>query len=167
MPFVKIRHLLPAVLLGLLAPPAPAAIEIAFADPDSYTDAGDRGYGSSARQATLDALRAHLETLAARWLAPDQHLVLEILDVDLAGRFEPWRSYAWDLRVLRDITWPRIELRYTLTQNGEVLATGEEAVVDMTYLDHPNRYFDSDRLRYEKRMLDDWFRKRFGPPDRS
>ena len=32
----------------------------------------------------------------------------------------------------------------------------------MSYLQHINRYSNNDALRYEKRMIDDWFKNTFG-----
>lgn len=89
-------------------------------------------------------------------------LEIEVLELDLAGRFEPWRARSYDVRSLTDITWPRMTLRYTLTQGGRVTARGEERISDMAYLMTAGMRFDSDSLRYEKKMLDDWFRLRFG-----
>ena len=39
----------------------------------------------------------------------------------------------------------------------------------MSYLQHINRYSRNDALRYEKRMIDDWFKNTFGvkPQGRS
>jgi hypothetical protein len=33
----------------------------------------------------------------------------------------------------------------------------------MNYLNHTNRYFDGEPLRYEKSMIDEWFEKTIGP----
>ena len=150
-----------ALLVAGLSAPAGAVVEVDFKGADSYTDAGTRGYGGRANTRVLEEISAHLQALGARYLAPDQHLTVEIRDVDLAGRFEPWHSYAYDVRFMREITWPRIELHYVLREGERILAERDESVMDMQYLRHANGYFDSDRLRYEKRMLDDWFRSRF------
>jgi hypothetical protein len=37
----------------------------------------------------------------------------------------------------------------------------------MNYLNHINRYFDGESLRYEKQMIDDWFEKTIGPLPRG
>ena len=51
-----------------------------------------------------------------------------------------------------------IALRYRVESLGKVLASGEARVDDKSYLDHFNRYSANESLRYEKRMLDDWFK---------
>jgi hypothetical protein len=66
----------------------------------------------------------------------------------------------YDVRIMRAVTWPSIKLRYQLRQDGQVVASGVETVADMRYLDLPNSYPDGDPLRYEKRMLDEWFSPR-------
>jgi hypothetical protein len=63
--------------------------------------------------------------------------------------------------------WPRIQLRFSLEQNGQVLKSGEAQLSDMNYLNHINRYFDGESLRYEKQMIDDWFEKTIGPLPRG
>ena len=57
-----------------------------------------------------------------------------------------------------------MELQYRLEQDGQVVASGSDRLSNMTYLDRLNRYAGSDTLRYEKPMLDEWFKKTFGAP---
>jgi hypothetical protein len=140
--------------------PLAAAVEVTFVEPETYTDAAYRAYQTD-RSPVLKMLREHLESLGLQYLPSEQQLKIDILDIDLAGRFEPWRYQGYDVRYLRDITWPRIKLQYTLLEDGQVISNADVALSDMNYLQHGNRYFHSDRLRYEKRLLDDWFRKEF------
>ena len=80
----------------------------------------------------------------------------QLLSQAVAGHFLP----AYDARILRGVTWPRMKLRYALKENGRVVLSAEEAIADLNYLSSPTFYGPSDSLRYEKRMLDDWFRAR-------
>jgi hypothetical protein len=69
-------------------------------------------------------------------------------------------SGANDLRVLRGgADWPMIQLRYSVEAAGKPLKQGEAKISDQNYLNHMNRYPSSEPLRYEKAMLDDWFKK--------
>lgn len=148
--------------LAAAAVPAHAAVDVTFTEPVRYSDARLHGnHRAGADEVVLKQLRAHLETLGGRYLRAGQVLKVEVLDIDLAGRYEPWRARAYDVRILRDITWPRIKLRYALESDGAVVAHGEETVADLGYLSHPEVRLSADRLGYEKRMLDDWFRTRF------
>lgn len=139
---------------------ASATVTVAFVDPGHYRDAAfQRGYQFD--EAVLKGIEQHLQLLGDRYLAPDQRLSVEILDIDLAGRLEPWRPQLNGVRLMNDVTWPRIKLRYSLESNGEVIASAEEALSDMHYLGHARMGFSTDRLIYEKQMLADWFRARF------
>jgi hypothetical protein len=44
-----------------------------------------------------------------------------------------------------------------------VLRSGDDNISNMNYQQSRNTYFDSDPLRYEKQMLDDWFSKAIVP----
>lgn len=138
-------------------------LALSFIHPENFTDAG---YSSSLpnereRAELLHELEQHLQQLVDRSLPPGETLRIEVLDIDLAGRFEPFRFRAGtDVRVLRDITWPRIALRYALNRGDQLITSAEELLTDMNYLRASNRYPRDDRLRYEKAMLDDWFAQR-------
>jgi hypothetical protein len=154
--------ILATMAVMMFAETARAGVTVTYVHPETFSDANLRGgYGEKARAPALDGIRQHLERLSQRTLKPDQNLKIEVLDLDLAGRLEPWHANAYDVRYMREITWPRMTLRYTLVQNGITLAQGEETISDMSYLMDASARLSSDSLRYEKTMLDDWFRKRF------
>src|SRR5262245_16602301 len=100
------------VVLGSGA--AVAEVRVSFVDAEHYTDANlyYNGYGAAARAPALHEIELILDRLGQRYLQQDQTLSIEVLDVDLAGRFEPWHRFGHDVRYMRDITWPRIKLRY-------------------------------------------------------
>ncbi|HSV60356.1 MAG TPA: DUF3016 domain-containing protein [Variovorax sp.] len=108
-------------------------------------------------------IERHFQRLAERGLPAGDTLAIEVLDIDLAGWFEPFtfRS-APNVRIVRDVTWPRIKLRYALTRGDQLLAGGAEQLIDQNYLMVSNRYFVGDRLRYGKAMLDTWFERLVG-----
>jgi hypothetical protein len=148
-----------AVLAG--AAGARADVRVSFDRPEHFTDAGLSAEPDATRDRTLREIAAHLERLGTRYLSPGQTLTIEVRDLDLAGRQEPWRLRADHVRVLGPATWPRIVMRYTLTGNGATRMSAEETVADLDYLSRPEGRISGDRLRYEKAMLDDWFRARF------
>ena len=159
---------LPFSLAGfLLASPVPSlagSVRVSFVHPETYTDASlSGGYGVRTEQWTLDEFGRYFESLGAHYLGPEQVLTLEVLNVDLAGKIEWWRRPAYDLRILRDIYPPRFTLHYRLSEGGRTLVEGQETVVDPNYLANPAIYFSpSDPLRFDKAMLADWFKARFG-----
>lgn len=120
----------------------------------------------SARRDTEQSIRRLGEWLtgrAERMLAPGQQLHVLLRDVDLAGEFEPGRSMSLhDVRIVKDIYPPRIELHYRLTDaSGQVLDEGDAVLRDSAFLSSDGSRA-SDSLRFEKRMLDDWLREQFG-----
>ena len=76
-----------------------------------------------------------------------------------AGSFEPWRGpQAADVRIVRDIYPPRIDLRFKLLDaDGKLLREGSRQLRDATFMMRPDLY-PNDPLRYEKTLLDDWLR---------
>ena len=153
------RTLLLAGLAGLAVSAAQAAsVKVSFVGADNYVDAGS---SPAERDANLAALASYLADLGQRLLPADVVLEIEVLDVDLAGTVRPSRR-GGDLRVVRGkADWPRLTLRYSLLKDGQVLKTDTERIADMTYTMHSSYGDPSDPLRYEKRMLGDWFRARF------
>ena len=147
---------------GLLAGSAHAAsARVEFVDPDRFTDAGEP-HTFSAPDANLDALRRHLVMQAAKRLPADEALDISVTDVDLAGSFEPWQRRPGEVRILKDIYPPKIDLRFRLTRaDGTVVKEGQRSLRDPNFLSGTTHY-PSDSLRYEKTMLDEWLAREFG-----
>ncbi|MCO7514016.1 DUF3016 domain-containing protein [Pseudomonas guariconensis] len=143
-----------------------AQVEVRFDHPEKFRDASldSQGYERGADAYVMKSLTQHLQKLGQRYLQPGQQLRIAISDIDLAGRYEPWHGRAYDVRFMREITWPSIDLSYTLSQPGQPDRQAQERVSDKMYLSRPGRQASSsDRLYAEKAMLDDWFRQRFAP----
>lgn len=132
---------------------------VTFVHPEQYSDFPDF---ASERQELLKEMAEHFIKQAAR-LPASQELKVEILDFDLAGDTWPGFRFPRDIRILRGtVDWPTMKIRFTLTENGRVIQSGEDRLHDMAYLQRGNRYYSDDALRYEKKMVDDWMRERFG-----
>jgi hypothetical protein len=133
-----------------------ADVTVTFHEPQKFTDTGRHRYD---KDVTLKTLEDHLQSLGKEYLPPNQNLAIEILDVDLAG--EERFAGSQDIRIQRGrADWPSIRLRYTLERDGHKEPSREERISDMNYQWRPlpNR---TEALGYEKRMLEEWFRKRF------
>ena len=155
-----------AALALLASSSAWAGVQVNFSKPDDYSD---MPFSTRDREQILAGLAEHFQLLG-KGLRPGQDLKIEVTDVDLAGREDPMRRGTMDVRVMDGRTdWPRMRLRYVLEQDGKVIASGNAALSDMSYLQRINRYSSSDALRYEKKMIDDWFENTFGikPTGRS
>lgn len=149
-----------AGLVALLASSAALAeVSVTYVKPDDYTD---MPFSPVERERTLKDFSDYFATLNKK-LPQGQTLKIEVLDIDLAGRLYPRRA-GDDIRVMTGgADWPRMHLRYTLEENGQVLRSGDDQISSMNYQWSRTSYFDSDAMRYEKQMLDDWFNKTIVP----
>lgn len=137
-----------------------ATVDVSFVEPAKFADAGR---GSFETERTTKALAEIFQTYGKR-LPASQSLKIEVIDVDLAGDLHWGRAAVNEIRVLRGrADWPRMELRYTLTENGRVLKSGEARLSDMTYLQHSLGPRYREPLGYEQRMIDEWITATFGP----
>lgn len=146
-----------ALLLSSWTLPVEAAVTVTFVQPEKFQDLP---FSPIDRERILKNMGEHFAKLE-KSLPPGQDLAIEVIDFDMAGRTLPNFRGTQELRVLRGgADWPHMVLRYRLTENGQTLASGEDQLSDMAYMDHINIY-DGDPLRYEKRMVDDWFKAKF------
>ena len=150
-----------AAALLLLPLAVTAAVEVQFVQPGKYADADPRAHRGEPSAAVQHELIVLLQRLGDIYLEPGQDLAIDVLDIDLAGRFQWWDPSRGEIRIMDSVSWPRMRLRYRLSRGGQTLVAGEEQVSDMEYLSAASAR-GSDPLRYEKNMLEDWFRTRFG-----
>jgi hypothetical protein len=142
-----------------VAAQAAGSVQVNFVQPEKFTDVRD-SYLRSERY--LELIEQNLTEAALPYLADGQVLKVDVLDVDLAGEVRPG-ARPYDLRILKGgADWPRIELRWTLEAGGQTVKSGQARVQDMAYLQRvisvPG---PQEALRYERRMLDDWFKVNF------
>ena len=148
---------LPAILIALLATAGAASagtVEVHLLAPAQYADAGTSSWDE---QANVQALSRHLQAMGPK-LPGGQTLKVELLDLDMAGAVSPIRQ----VRVVRGkADFPRMKLRYTLESPGQAARSGEDTLSDLDYTRGLTSSRGSEPLYFEKRMLDDWFQKRF------
>lgn len=158
------RHLRRIALTGLLAAAAQATlagtVTVQFPAPEQYTDVHADG---DVQVQVLQPLAQSLERLGSQ-LPADQRLSIEVTDIDLAGDWRPVGPQGQWMRVMTPVTWPRIVLRYRLGDaSGHDLRSGEATLKDMDYQSSVDLLGHSEPLRYEKRLLRDWFEREFPP----
>jgi hypothetical protein len=138
-------------------------ISVVFVDPERFTDVRDGAQASPRGQAALlDELARFARETGERLVPADLSLELRVTDVDLAGEFEPWRGPQFErTRFMREIYMPRIDLEFRLADvQGRVVGEGRRSLRDANYLARSIRLTD-ERLRYEKDLLREWFRREF------
>jgi len=149
-----------AGVFALAAGSAGAAVTVSYVAPEKYADVPR---DSTARDSMMNDLTDHFTWLGTA-LPPGQDLRIDVLDIDLAGREEPSARVVRDVRVMRGgADWPRMRLRFSVEQNGQVLKSGEAQLSDMDYMAKVNRYGEEEPQRYEKQMIDRWFEKNIAP----
>jgi hypothetical protein len=138
-----------------------AEVEVIFENPDEYRDIDFYNRGNKKGQEVyLPQFEKYIVRQGQRYLAEGQTLTMTILDIDLAGMYEPWRTPpADDIRIVKSLYPPRIKFRYELSDaDGTIIKSGEESLLDMGF-DFRIRINYHDDLFYEKEMIRDWLRK--------
>ncbi|GAB3047791.1 DUF3016 domain-containing protein [Stenotrophomonas tumulicola] len=150
-------------------PQAPRALQaegpvsVQWNDPRTFTELRNSPNRFEAERGDwVQQLAKQFRSAATKTLQPGQTLDITMVDIKRAGDFEPWHGpRANDIRILRDIYPPRIQFEYTLKGgDGQVLDQGEATLRDSGFLHGgTGRQGDSDPLRYEKKLIDDWVRR--------
>jgi hypothetical protein len=145
-----------ATLLAAGSAQAVGRAEVSYVQPERFSDAG---FGSVERERTLKVLSQHFDRLAKR-LPDGQVLKVEVTDVDLAGEVDTLSVHR--LRVMGQLPdAPRMNLKFELRQGSQVLAQGEEQLIDLAYsLGSLRMRHHTGPLPYEARMLERWFDER-------
>ena len=142
----------------------PDNVNVRYKDPQHFTEA-KRSFGVHLidADAYLKPLKTYIAQRASRILAPGQRLDIEVTDVVRAGQYEPWRGPDFnDVRIIKDIYPPRIDLNFTLYgADGKVLREGSRKLRDAAFLSRGSPV-DQDSLRYEKSLIDLWLRRGAG-----
>lgn len=138
--------------------------EVTFYEAEKFTDARDGSSPAADYQTTLKGLREYFIQQASRIIPATLRLQITILDVDLAGDFEPELGASFDsIRIVKDLYPPRITLVFRVTDAaGNVLREGRRDLKDPAFMSRLLMNRD-DPLRYEKVMIDAWLRSEFGP----
>lgn len=167
MPTLRTRcflsSMLTAVMLAGASYAAAPSVKVDWTNPADFSEARQtRCWGIDRSQTWLTELARHVERRAARLLGDGERLTITFTDLRRAGDCEPGSApHSDEIRIVRDIYPPRIELRYTLADaDGARLREGEATLRDVAFLSR-SPLNASDPLRYEKNLLDRWLRKEF------
>lgn len=153
-----LRLLLTASIAALTAGAAHAGATVTYIEPDKFIDVP---FSPIDRERVLKDLSEHFARLGKQ-LPAGQDLTVEVTELDLAGRIEHTRRTGNEIRLLTGgADWPRMHLRYSLTQDGKVVNSGEADLASLNYLNEMNWYGSNESLRHEKQMIDEWFGKTF------
>ncbi|WP_164078712.1 DUF3016 domain-containing protein [Stenotrophomonas maltophilia] len=141
---------------------ADGPVSVKWEDPAKFTEIRQSTNRFEAERGDwVQQLARYLQTTAAKPLQPGQTLDVTLVDIKRAGDYEPWHGPGGrDIRIMRDIYPPRISLQYTLKDaSGRIVSEGDARLSDTGYLHNLGLRSDSDPLRYEKRLIDDWVKR--------
>ncbi|HFL1972997.1 TPA: DUF3016 domain-containing protein [Stenotrophomonas maltophilia] len=141
---------------------ADGPVSVKWEDPAKFTEIRQSTNRFEAERGDwVQQLARYLQTTAAKPLQPGQTLDVTLVDIKRAGDYEPWHGpRGRDIRIMRDIYPPRISLQYTLKDaSGRIVSEGDARLSDTGYLHNLGLRSESDPLRYEKRLIDDWVKR--------
>ena len=146
---------------------AQANVEIEWDKPEKYRDVRPSNASRKRfRDATFEQINEYMNELSLA-LPDNQKLLMKVSDLDLAGQVWPASFIGLgngvsDVRGVKNIDIPRIDFSYQLLdKSGEVVQQAEVKLKDMSFLDRRTHFFKSESLRYEKSMLQRWFKQEF------
>jgi hypothetical protein len=141
--------------------PAEGPVSVDWTDPAQFSELRfSQNRWESEQGDWVTTLARHLQERATTRLPAGQQMDVTITDIRRAGSFEPWHgANAAHVRVMRDIYPPRMTLEVRITDaGGQVVSEGERNLVDPGFMMN-SQPLDTDPLRHEKRMIDDWLRR--------
>lgn len=135
-------------------------VRIEFANPKYFTDIRIHDFDEfKSAKIFGNEMTAALTPVVAKY-APGCTLTLQFTDIDLGGRYEPWKPQHSQIRYERNSLPIRMSFNYTLTDSrGRVLSQGTKSLVDSLYLgwSAQGQYWENwDYLYYEKQTLLKW-----------
>lgn len=137
-----------------------ADVKVTWTEPGQYRDIYSGNQGKKRfQESTFKELEKHLLKLA-KVLPESQKLEIDVTDVDLAG--DVHASSMRDIRVIKDIYFPRIKFSYKLINEEQaIIHSGNVNIKDMNFMMGNSSRYRNKALGYEKKLLDDWFKDEF------
>ena len=152
--------MVPALVLRAGMDPARAETVTRFVEPQQYTDAQNRfGSGLSLR-VTIGEIRRIIEGEGRRVLRSGESLMIDVVDIDLAGFEQPGASFLFGVRVVRDIGPPRLRLRYVLSANRRRILAREETLTGQKFLIGA-AVRSGGTFSDERELIRSWMQERF------
>lgn len=143
-------------------------VDVQWPDPATFSELKhSHNRFEAARGNWVVELARHLGQKADARLPAGTHCRFTFDDIERAGEYEHQGGASMDrVRILRDIHPPRIDLSWQCTlADGQPGPQGTAKLRDPLYLSNAGLR-DSDALRYEKRLLDQFLRREF-PSERT
>ncbi|MFT3813391.1 MAG: DUF3016 domain-containing protein [Acidovorax sp.] len=143
--------------------PEPGAVSVTTTNPAYFSDATVHPRDPD-RQRWVDALSSYLAERAAAALPRGQRLDVRITDVRRISGSGARRVAREDTKVMTRVVYPpQIDLDFVLRdEDGKALRQGRRTLRDDTFVQRLHEV-SSDPLYAEKRLIDTWVAREFGP----
>ncbi|MDB6114870.1 MAG: hypothetical protein JWQ83_1183 [Lacunisphaera sp.] len=144
-------------------PALQADITVNYTSPDKFTDLRETSSGDASPY-YMEQLTKHIKETAVLHLTAGQKLDVNFTDIDLAGDIRPGSIH--DIRVIKEIYIPRMELHFRLTDaHGAVVKEGDRHLTDLSFQVNISVGAErNDPLYYDKQLLTDWLNREFPRP---
>jgi hypothetical protein len=135
-------------------------VRIEFTNPKYFTDIRIHDFDEWKSAKIFGNEMTEALTPVVAKAAPGCTLLLKFTDIDLGGRYEPWKPQHSQIRYERQYLPLRLDFSYTLLDSqGKTISQGSKSVTDTLYLGWDAAGYvkeNSDYLYYEKRDLLRW-----------
>ncbi|OBP16161.1 hypothetical protein A5320_01710 [Rheinheimera sp. SA_1] len=139
-----------------------SAVKMTWLNPEKFSDIRPaNGSRKAYQERVMKAFDKILGDLAEK-LPPGYSMEISVKDIDLAGDVNPmYRIDNTDIRVIKDIYFPRIKLDYVLfDQNKQPIRQESDVKIkDMGFMTSNHIGYQSREFAYEHEMLKKWFNK--------
>ncbi|WP_333608338.1 DUF3016 domain-containing protein [Arsukibacterium sp.] len=157
------RHSLLAVTLLALSCSATAAakLELAFSEPEKYTDIRSATESKARFQQRVLNRFEQFFTELANQMPEGYQWQVTVTDIDLAGDVDYFAGGAGQaMRIVKDIHSPAIRFSHQLRdQYGEEVLSADERLRDMGFMHRLSSTGIRPEFEFEQKMLEDWFSK--------
>lgn len=135
------------------------AVSVTWVTPEKYRDVDSANSNKRKyKLRVLDDLEKYFHKKLPGYLIDGQTIALKVYDLDLAGDIRPIMGRADDIRVVKSIYPPMIDVEYTLLdKDGNVLKTQRKRFRDIAF-NMGSSSSTAKSLGYEKAMLKKWMR---------
>lgn len=138
-----------------------AQVEVEFDESKRYTDVRP-GMGRSKKSYKEDVFASITKYFVEHGekLPKDQKLNIKVTNIDLAG--ETRYSSIHDVRVVKDIYFPRLEFKYELKDaSDKTVTSGDANIKDMNFMRRSSFRNSSSHLPAEENLIKDWYKETF------
>lgn len=139
-----------------------SAVKVNWLNPEKFSDIRPtNGTRKGYQERVIKAFDKILGELAEK-LPAGYTLEISVKDLDLAGDVNPmYRMDNTDIRVIKDIYFPRMKFDYVLFDQNrqQIQKESDVKIKDMGFMTSSNIGYQNREFAYEHEMLKKWFNK--------